>query len=144
MNKEEKNNLDIEVYEFNFPIMKSDIIPPEGFEFTDNMFTEIMDRYNTTINGKIILDSYYTDETLSEKMMDASHAIKGIMKKDGQYYLQIGILRQSESGRMLRKFILDGEMRILVGALWNIIDDKATVDAVRFNFIKTTNKRREQ
>lgn len=141
MKSEEKNSLDIEIYEFNFPIYMNDFIPPEGHKFTEDMFFDTIQRYNETLKGKILLDSYYKDETLENKMMDPSHVIRGIEEIDGQFYLKIGILRQSESGRMLRKFIIDNEIRMLIGLLWDIVDGNAAVCGIRFNFVKISKEK---
>ena len=113
--------IEISIWKIDIPINKNLIIPPKGIKLSDENFIKALDNFNQALKPprRIICDNYYIDETLTKRVQDRSHCIMGIVAEGFQFYLRIGIFRQTESGRMMRYFMKNKQMKVIAQSKWN-------------------------
>ena len=136
-----KHNFNIDVVICEVPILKSDIFPPEGVNFSTEDFINVMRNYRKILSKRALVDGYFLNEFLTEKTPDPAYLILDIIEKYDGFYLKIGTMKQTEAGRMMRYFLTHDRMRLLIGSIWNSKKCRngsitAKLEKLRFDFVK--------
>ena len=128
-------NFDVPCTIHNIPVLFKDIVSPKGVRFDEKEFIEIMRNLKEGYNswGKKIVDGYWLNDALKEKT-EPAFMILEIIENEMGFFLRIGVFKQSEAGRMMRNFLNNDKMKLVVCSQWDVGIGKVT--NLKFGFIK--------